>query len=545
MRAAAGMSSRPNGLEDPEECGCGVFGSAFAFDDVRHDRARTVVDQLEVERDAATIYRDRCYCCAEGSGREDGGVGGRFRLRDHVRGKVAVVLHREQHARYLRRAVGRLPSSMVALDASRSWLVYWSTHGLALLGLKHEPEAERGVLRLLEGFQHPEGGFSGGGRWQTPHVASTYASVAALVSIGGEEALRLPDRARMLDFLMSLKVPDDQGGGFRLMRDGEVDVRGAYCALATAYMLGLPMSELARGLEAHIASCQTYEGGIGGAHGCEAHGGYTFCGVAALVLCQLAKDEEGTDGAGERDGRNTGLTPEARGLGAVLDLPKLLEWATGLQGGVEGGFAGRTNKLVDGCYSYWIGATLTILNRMLPEILAAMRLADGRGSDDGRSTADDEFVRRVEEKMVELDGSAMISKEEEDARSSMMSSSSMIGVHEAVRMLSFADSSMPLRACDALYDVAALQAWILVCCQADGAGGLRDKPGKPPDYYHTCYCLSGLSLAQHCRRKPADAPIIMGVPENELEMTDPVTNVVVDKLLAARAFYAGVPTEKD
>ena len=28
-------------------------------------------------------------------------------------------------------------------------------------------------------------------------------------------------------------------------------------------------------------------------------------------------------------------------------------------------------------------------------------------------------------------------------------------------------------------------------------GGLRDKPGKPPDYYHTCYCLSGLSSAQH------------------------------------------------
>lgn len=28
-------------------------------------------------------------------------------------------------------------------------------------------------------------------------------------------------------------------------------------------------------------------------------------------------------------------------------------------------------------------------------------------------------------------------------------------------------------------------------------GGLRDKPGKSPDYYHTCYCLSGLAQAQH------------------------------------------------
>jgi len=31
-------------------------------------------------------------------------------------------------------------------------------------------------------------------------------------------------------------------------------------------------------------SCQTYEGGIGGEPYNEAHGGYTFCGVAALIL---------------------------------------------------------------------------------------------------------------------------------------------------------------------------------------------------------------------------------------------------------------------
>ena len=60
------------------------------------------------------------------------------------------------------------------------------------------------------------------------------------------------------------------------------------------------MADLARGLEAHIASCQTYEGGIGGARGCEAHGGYTFCGVAALVLCRIAREEE-VGGPGARD----------------------------------------------------------------------------------------------------------------------------------------------------------------------------------------------------------------------------------------------------
>ena len=49
---------------------------------------------------------------------------------------------------------------------------------------------------------------------------------------------------------------------------------------------------------------------------------------------------------------------------------------------------------------------------------------------------------------------------------------------------------------DLLFDRAALQEYILVCCQSPD-GGLLDKPGKPRDAYHTCYTISGLSVAQH------------------------------------------------
>ena len=45
---------------------------------------------------------------------------------------------------------------------------------------------------------------------------------------------------------------------------------------------------------------QTYEGGLGGEPGNEAHGGYTFCGLAALLLA---------------------------GQPAALDLPRLAHWA--------------------------------------------------------------------------------------------------------------------------------------------------------------------------------------------------------------------------
>ena len=47
------------------------------------------------------------------------------------------------------------------------------------------------------------------------------------------------------------------------------------------YNLG---SELIEGVAEFLLSCQTYEGGFGGEPGNEAHGGYNFCAIAALLI---------------------------------------------------------------------------------------------------------------------------------------------------------------------------------------------------------------------------------------------------------------------
>ncbi|CAN0279306.1 unnamed protein product, partial [Ectocarpus fasciculatus] len=67
----------------------------------------------------------------------------------------------------------------------------------------------------------------------------------------------------------------------------------------------------------------------------QAHGGYTFCAFASMVIL----------GAAEK-----------------ADLEGLRHWLCARQMRAEGGFQGRTNKLVDGCYSFWQGGAVAILD---------------------------------------------------------------------------------------------------------------------------------------------------------------------------------------
>lgn len=82
----------------------------------------------------------------------------------------------------------------------------------------------------------------------------------------------------------------------------------------------------------------------------EAHGGYTFCATASWILIQPYLNTH------YRDNEKP-----------TIDLPALLRWTTQMQGGdIElGGFRGRTNKLVDGCYSWWVGGCIALVEGLL------------------------------------------------------------------------------------------------------------------------------------------------------------------------------------
>ena len=99
-----------------------------------------------------------------------------------------------------------------ALDASRTWIVYWITHGLALLGDPLEGDDARKCVAFLARCQDASGGF-GGGPGQLPHLAPTYAAVSALLTLGGDEALGTVDRKALHAFLLRMKVRAAVSGG--------------------------------------------------------------------------------------------------------------------------------------------------------------------------------------------------------------------------------------------------------------------------------------------------------------------------------------------
>ncbi|KAK9756150.1 hypothetical protein RND81_01G076900 [Saponaria officinalis] len=409
---------------------------------------------------------------------------------------VMLEIARDSHAEYLINGLRRLPASFCVLDANRPWLCYWILHSLALLNESIDDVLENNVVDFLSKCQDPHGGY-GGGPGQMPHLATTYAAVNSLVTLGGNKALSSIHRDTLYTFLLRMKDPN---GSFRMHEKGETDVRACYTAIAVASILNILDHKLVENVGNFIVSCQTYEGGIGGEPGSEGHGGYTFCGLATMVLINEAHR---------------------------LDLHALINWAVFRQG-VEGGFQGRTNKLVDGCYSFWQGGVFPLIQRLQPFLDAQLdRICTGMKE---MSTGDQ--VDLSERDHVLPEAASVVNRiqlEQEGMPCTPIANLSDIG-------FSFVKQSVDA---GLLFHNFALQQYIILCSQVVD-GGFRDKPGKSRDFYHTCYCLSGLSVCQF-KGDADDLPSthdVLGPYSNLLEPTHPLYNVVVERYDEAREFFA-------
>lgn len=414
-------------------------------------------------------------------------------------------LQRDKHIEYLTKGLKQLSRSFTVLDANRPWLCYWMLHSIALLRDCVDDKLENDCIDFLSRCQDPKGGY-GGGPGQMPHLATTYAAVNSLITLGGHRSLSSINRRTLYDFLLRMK---DRSGGFRMHDGGEVDVRACYTAISVASVLNILDDELTQNVGDYISSCQTYEGGIAGEPGSEAHGGYTFCGLAAMILINEVNR---------------------------LDLPALINWVVFRQG-VECGFQGRTNKLVDGCYSFWQGGVAALIQRLhliVTDQMGLSNILECKSSTDSDFDSINSDISADEQCLEGTSSHVNEGFQIQEEAAGQPNSSHPADVNNVG--YNFIKGHVHMKP---LFNSMALQQYILLCSQEEG--GFRDKPGKSRDHYHTCYCLSGLSVSQYsCTKDVGSPPLpqdVLGPYSNLLERVHPLYNVVLDRYYEANEFF--------
>ncbi|KAJ1661074.1 geranylgeranyl transferase type-1 subunit beta [Dispira simplex] len=263
-----------------------------------------------------------------------------------------------KHESYFKRCLNLLPGAFQREDTSRMTLGFFCLAGLDTLGTLSstisETERQEYIDWVYAQQITPEHttipgcyGFQGGpftgplpnspqdrdqrrDNLVTASLPSTYSALACLIILGDDLA-----RVNCPAIIASLKALQTEEGGFRSHPfTNEADLRILYCACAISRLLqdwsGVDQNRAV----SYIQRCQGYDGGIGLGPGQESHGGTTYCGVASLKLM---------------DRLDNGL----------LNKAATTRWCVHRQ---QQGFHGRINKDDDTCYSFWVGATLLILD---------------------------------------------------------------------------------------------------------------------------------------------------------------------------------------
>jgi len=273
-----------------------------------------------------------------------------------------LVLTHNRHAKFFQRTLAVVPSSLSTFDTQRVTIAYFAISGLDLLDRldmveDHKTSMVAWLYKCLispGSSQDTTGeevlskcGFRGSPAlklcssslpshpYDHGHIAMTYTALTSLLVLGDD--LGKVNRKAVIAGVRALQLPD---GSFKAaLEGGENDMRFLYCAACICSILGDWDGMNVEAALSYVLSSISYEGGIGQGPGLEAHGGSTFCGVAALKLMGKLDD-----------------------LGDER-LRRLVRWCVFRQAD-NSGFMGRPNKPEDTCYSFWVGATLSLLGRL-------------------------------------------------------------------------------------------------------------------------------------------------------------------------------------
>nr|XP_055025087.1 geranylgeranyl transferase type-1 subunit beta isoform X2 [Misgurnus anguillicaudatus] len=263
---------------------------------------------------------------------------------------------RERHVRFFQRCLDVLPERYAPYETSRLTIVFFALSGLDVLDaldVVDKPSLIEWIYSLQvlptdDGCNLGRCGFRGSSHIGVPynnskgpstphaydsgHVAMTYTGLACLVILGDDLS-----RVNKEACLIGLKALQLEDGSFYAVPEGsENDMRFVYCAACICYMLDDWSGMDRQKAIDYIRRSTSYDGGIGQGSGLESHGGSTFCAIASL--CLMGKLQE---------------------VFSEREMRRIRRWCILRQ---QNGFHGRPNKPVDTCYSFWVGATLELLD---------------------------------------------------------------------------------------------------------------------------------------------------------------------------------------
>ncbi|CAF9925969.1 MAG: hypothetical protein HETSPECPRED_006218 [Heterodermia speciosa] len=242
----------------------------------------------------------------------------------------------EKHVKYIQ-----------SLDTRKDELEYWLTEhlrlngvywGLTALHLLGRPDAlpHRETIDFVLSCQHNNGGF-GAAPGHDAHMLYTVSAVQILVTIDAVEELEKHGKGgkeRVGEFIASLQNRDD--GSFAGDEWGETDTRFLYGALNALSLLHLTsLIDTTKAVQ-YVQACSNFDGGYGVSPGAETHSGQIFTCLGALAI------------AGRLD---------------LVDKDRLGGWLSERQLD-NGGLNGRPEKLEDVCYSWWVGSSLAMIDRI-------------------------------------------------------------------------------------------------------------------------------------------------------------------------------------
>ncbi|KAG8190652.1 hypothetical protein JTE90_002606 [Oedothorax gibbosus] len=260
---------------------------------------------------------------------------------------------RDKHIKYCIRCLGVLPERCESIDSTRPVSAFFSVASLDHLNASDKIENDRQILidwvysmqinpdeeassKIGYGFRGSTtcmvGDDPNSDLCDKANIGMTYTALTTLLVLGDD--LSKVHKKLIIQSLADLQLPN---GSFRPMNiNCESDMRFVYCAATVCYILQDWSSiNVEKSIE-YIKQSRNYDGGIGQGPGLESHGGSTYCAIAALWLM----------------GRLTTTFSDR-------ELSDMKRWLVFRQ---HHGFQGRPNKPEDTCYTFWIGATLKLLD---------------------------------------------------------------------------------------------------------------------------------------------------------------------------------------